>query len=180
MSQHHTHGSHNNPCDNESAIRLADNLVEHNHTKHTYIQHHFLRDHQQSGYTNTCHVRTNHLLADIFTKPWDKRRFCELCSELNVLDSRDFHWCIACMCLYAFDHIPSRLNVLYCLFWRSSCRMSSPDLISHCALMHTFRGGYVTTWPFEANMFVVWLWRSLKGGLKEKWWIWTKIKASTV
>jgi hypothetical protein len=36
-------------CDNESAIRMADNLVEHNHTKHIDIRYHFLRDHQQKG-----------------------------------------------------------------------------------------------------------------------------------
>jgi hypothetical protein len=37
-------------CDNESAIRLVDNPVEHSRTKHIDIWHHFLRDHQQRGY----------------------------------------------------------------------------------------------------------------------------------
>jgi hypothetical protein len=32
-------------CDNESAIRMADNPVEHSRTKHIDIRHHFLRDH---------------------------------------------------------------------------------------------------------------------------------------
>jgi hypothetical protein len=36
-------------CDNESAIRMADNPVEHSRTKHIAIRYHFLRDHQQSG-----------------------------------------------------------------------------------------------------------------------------------
>jgi hypothetical protein len=36
-------------CDNKSAIRLADNLVEHSSTKHIDIRHHFLRDYQQRG-----------------------------------------------------------------------------------------------------------------------------------
>jgi hypothetical protein len=36
-------------CDNESAIRMADNPVEHNRTKHINIRYHFLRDHQQKG-----------------------------------------------------------------------------------------------------------------------------------
>jgi hypothetical protein len=36
-------------CDNESAIRMADNPVEHNRTKHIAIRYHFLRDHQQMG-----------------------------------------------------------------------------------------------------------------------------------
>jgi hypothetical protein len=34
-------------CDNESAIRMVDNPVEHSRTKHINIWYHFLRDHQQ-------------------------------------------------------------------------------------------------------------------------------------
>jgi hypothetical protein len=71
--------------DNDSAIRLAEYPIEHNHTKHIDIRHHFLRDHQQMGDINICHVSTDHQLADIFTKPLDERRFCEMRSELNVL-----------------------------------------------------------------------------------------------
>jgi hypothetical protein len=36
-------------CDNESAIRKADNPVEHSRTKHIAIRYHFLRDHQHRG-----------------------------------------------------------------------------------------------------------------------------------
>jgi hypothetical protein len=36
-------------CDNESAIRMADNPVEHSRTKHIDIRYHFLRDHQKRG-----------------------------------------------------------------------------------------------------------------------------------
>jgi hypothetical protein len=32
-------------CDNESAIHLVDNTIEHSRTKHIDIRHHFLRDH---------------------------------------------------------------------------------------------------------------------------------------
>jgi hypothetical protein len=76
-------------CDNESAIRLADNPIEHSRTKHIDIQHHFLRDHQQRGDIDIYHISTENQLADIFTKPLDEKRFCKLCSELNVLDSRN-------------------------------------------------------------------------------------------
>jgi hypothetical protein len=76
-------------CDNENAIRLADNPVEHSHTKHIDIRHHFLRDHQQNGDINICHISTENQLADIFTKPLDEKRFCRLHSELNVLDLRN-------------------------------------------------------------------------------------------
>jgi hypothetical protein len=78
-------------CDNESAIRLADNPVEQSHTKRIYILHHFLRDHQQRGDIDIYHISTENQLADIFTKPLDENRFCRLRSELNVLDSRNLN-----------------------------------------------------------------------------------------
>ena len=76
-------------CDKESAIRMADNLVEHSRTKHIDIRHHFLRDHQQKGDIDVYHISTENQLADIFTKPLDEKTFCRLRSELNVLDSRN-------------------------------------------------------------------------------------------
>jgi hypothetical protein len=76
-------------CDNESAIRMADNPIEHSHTKHIDIRHHFLRDHQQKGDIEVFYVSTENRLADTFTKPLDEKTFCRLRSELNVLDSRN-------------------------------------------------------------------------------------------
>jgi hypothetical protein len=60
-------------CDNESAIRLADNPVEHSRTKHIDIRHHFLMDHQQKGDINIFHISTENQLADIFTKSLDEK-----------------------------------------------------------------------------------------------------------
>jgi hypothetical protein len=107
-------------CDNESAIRLADNLVENSRTKHIDIRHHFLRDHQQRGDIDVCHISTENQLADNFTKPLDEKSFCRLCSELNVLDSRNLDWFIAYMCFYAFDHVLLSISV-FTYFWCSSC-----------------------------------------------------------
>ena len=76
-------------CDNESAIKLANNLVSHSRTKHIDIRHHFLRDHQTKGDIEIHHVSTEKQLANIFTKPLDEPRFCALRSELNILDSRN-------------------------------------------------------------------------------------------
>ena len=82
-------------CDNKSAIKLANNPVSHSRTKHIDIQHHFLRDHKTKGDIEICHVSTEKQLADIFTKPLDESRFYALCSELNILDSRNVVWTIA-------------------------------------------------------------------------------------
>jgi hypothetical protein len=75
-------------CDNECAIKIAENPCEHSRTKHIDIQHHFLRDHNLKGDIEISHVRTNDQVADIFTKPLDEKRFCELRNELNIIDSR--------------------------------------------------------------------------------------------
>jgi hypothetical protein len=76
-------------CDNESAIKIAYNPCEHSRTKHINIRHHFLRDYAIKGDIVISHVGTNEQLADIFTKPLDKKRFSELRSELNIIDSRN-------------------------------------------------------------------------------------------
>jgi hypothetical protein len=76
-------------CDNESAIKLVNNPVNHSRTKHIDIRHHFLRDHEDKGDIALSHVSTDKPLADIFTKPLDELRFCPLRSELNILDSRN-------------------------------------------------------------------------------------------
>ena len=36
-------------CDNESTIKLTNNLVQHTRTKHIDVHHHFIRDNQQKG-----------------------------------------------------------------------------------------------------------------------------------
>jgi hypothetical protein len=77
-------------CDNESAVKLANNPVQHSRTKHIDIRHHFLRDHVAKKDILLEGVRTEDQLADIFTKPLDEARFCKLRNELNVLDLSNF------------------------------------------------------------------------------------------
>ena len=74
-------------CDNESAIKIANNLVQHSKTKHIEIRHHFLRDHVMKEDIDIIHVNTEEQLADIFTKPLDEKRFCKLRCEVNILES---------------------------------------------------------------------------------------------
>jgi hypothetical protein len=76
-------------CDNESAVKIANNPIQHSRTKHIDIHHHFLRDHVAKG-DIILGVRSEDQLADIFTKPLDKTRFCMLRNELNILDLRNF------------------------------------------------------------------------------------------
>jgi hypothetical protein len=77
-------------CDNESAICMVDNPVEHSRTKHIDIRYHFLRDHQQNEDIEIAYVSTHNQFVDIFTKPLDEKTFSKLRNELNILDSPEF------------------------------------------------------------------------------------------
>jgi hypothetical protein len=76
-------------CDKKSVRKIAYNPCEHSRTKHIDIWYHFLRDHDIKGDIVISYVGTNNQLADIFIKPLDERRFCELISELNIIDSQN-------------------------------------------------------------------------------------------
>jgi hypothetical protein len=65
-------------CDNESAVKLANNPVQHSRTKHIDIRCHFLRDLVAKNDIMLEGVRTEDQLVDIFTKPLDEARFCKL------------------------------------------------------------------------------------------------------
>jgi hypothetical protein len=77
-------------CNKESAIKIANNPVQHSRTKHIDIRHPFLRDHIAKNDISLEGVRSENQLADIFTKPLDEATFYRLRSELNVLDSSNF------------------------------------------------------------------------------------------
>ena len=73
-------------CDNTSAINLSKNPIQHSRTKHIEIRHHFLRDHVQKGDIILEYIDTLHQIADIFTKPLDRDRFCILRGELGLMN----------------------------------------------------------------------------------------------
>jgi hypothetical protein len=77
-------------CDNESAVKIGNNHVQHSRTKHIDIRHHFLRNHVAKGDISLEGVRTDDQLVNIFTKPLDESRFCKLRNELNILDLSNF------------------------------------------------------------------------------------------
>jgi hypothetical protein len=113
-------------CDNESAIRMADNSVEHSRTKHIDIRYHFLRDHQQRGDIKIAYVSIHNQLANIFNKSLDEKTYSKLRNELNILDSRNFDWNLA----HIAHFIPL---ILACLFYLVQMHIS----YSFCAKAKT-------------------------------------------
>ena len=74
-------------CDNESAIKIAHNPMQHSRTKNIEVCHHFIRGHVVKGDIKLKHVRTDKQLVDIFTNPHDEIVFCRLRGELNIIDA---------------------------------------------------------------------------------------------
>jgi hypothetical protein len=79
----------------ESAIRMADNPIDHVSIKHIDISYHFLGDHWQKGDIVINYVSIHKQLLDIFTKPTDEKIYCELRNELHILDSQNVDWNVA-------------------------------------------------------------------------------------
>ena len=74
-------------CDNTSAICLTKNPIQHSRTKQIEIRHHFIRDHVQKGDIVLESVDILNQLADIFTKPLDRDRFCTFRGEFGMMNS---------------------------------------------------------------------------------------------
>ena len=65
-------------CDNNSALKLAENDRYRARTKHIDVRHHFIRDKLEEGLLIIKHVPTDGMVADALTKPVprEKQIFC--------------------------------------------------------------------------------------------------------
>eukprot|EP00268_Persea_americana_P025832 TRINITY_DN25201_c0_g1_i1.p1 TRINITY_DN25201_c0_g1~~TRINITY_DN25201_c0_g1_i1.p1 ORF type:complete len:143 (+),score=9.87 TRINITY_DN25201_c0_g1_i1:62-490(+) len=71
-------------CNNQSAIDISKNPVQHSRTKHIDIRHHFIRDLVEEKIISLHHIPTKNQLADIFTKPLDATLFESLRNSLGI------------------------------------------------------------------------------------------------
>lgn len=61
-------------ADNQGAIALANNPVQHQRSKHIDIKYHFIRDEIFSGTVDLKYIATEENVPDIFTKPAPKSK----------------------------------------------------------------------------------------------------------
>ncbi|GJT48256.1 hypothetical protein Tco_0974413 [Tanacetum coccineum] len=71
-------------CDNNSAIALCCNNIQHARSKHINIRHHFIKEQVENWVVELYFVRTEHQLADIFTKPLARERLEFLIKKLGM------------------------------------------------------------------------------------------------
>ncbi|KAK6120480.1 hypothetical protein DH2020_045773 [Rehmannia glutinosa] len=74
-------------CDNNSAISIAHNPVQHDRTKHIEIDGHFIKEKLESGLICTPYVSSGNQFADVLTKGLNSATFHQMIAKLGMEDS---------------------------------------------------------------------------------------------
>ncbi|KAJ0466424.1 putative RNA-directed DNA polymerase [Helianthus annuus] len=73
-------------CDNEAAIKISENPVQHDRTKHVEVDRHFIKEKLESKSIDLPFVRSADQLADILTKAVNGRILDKCLAKLNFGD----------------------------------------------------------------------------------------------
>ena len=73
-------------CDNQSAISIVKNPVQHDRTKHVEIDRHFIKEKIEEGTIKMMCVPTCLQTADILTKALPRKTFDDLSSKLGLIN----------------------------------------------------------------------------------------------
>nr|GEW94950.1 reverse transcriptase domain-containing protein [Tanacetum cinerariifolium] len=71
-------------CDAKASIAILCNPVQHSRTKHIDVRYHFIKKQVEKGIVELFFVKTEYLLADLFTKALTKDRFKYLVKRLGM------------------------------------------------------------------------------------------------
>ena len=78
--------------DNQSAISIAYNPMQHEKTKHIKIDRHFLKEKLGNGQLKISYIPSNHQVADVLTKGLPNTQFKVLINKLGMIDIYSPAW----------------------------------------------------------------------------------------
>ena len=70
-------------CDNEAAIQISENPVQHDQPKHVEVDRHLIKEKLEAGIIELSFVQLKDQLADILTKALNDRIFINCLVKLN-------------------------------------------------------------------------------------------------
>jgi hypothetical protein len=73
-------------CDNQSCVKLSENLLFHHRSKHIEIKYYFICDNVQKGEVILQYISTDEHTTDILTKPLSKIKFAYLRDKLGLVE----------------------------------------------------------------------------------------------
>ena len=74
-------------CDDQSCIKLSENLVFHDRLKHIEMRYHFIREIVQRGALKLQYIRMDEQIADILTKPLSASKFVYFRDKLGMAEN---------------------------------------------------------------------------------------------
>ena len=73
-------------CDNQSAIKVAHNPIQHDRMKHVSIDRHYITEMLEQHDIDTPYIATSEQRADVLTKGLPKEQFMKLTCKLGLID----------------------------------------------------------------------------------------------
>jgi len=77
-------------CDNNGALKLAENSIFHNRSKHIDVRHHYIREVLENVHLEIKYIPTCDMAVDIFTKGLSRPKQRRCLESLGVTDIKEY------------------------------------------------------------------------------------------